>query len=87
MPPVHIDRDEDELEDEFHFQILMLIEELHKIKQVVLNLWEAYQNGQLDVVVPSLATNIAIDLVRQAEADFEELVVRPKKYPASKYPV
>jgi hypothetical protein len=87
MPPVHIDRDEEGLEEEFHFLILLLLEELHKITEVVLNLWEAYRNGQLDVVVPSLATNIAIDLVRQAEADLDELVVRPKKYPASKYPV
>lgn len=29
----------------------------------------------------------AVDLVRRAEADFEELVVRPKKYSASVYPV
>jgi hypothetical protein len=87
MPPVHIERIEDELEDEFHFQILLLIEKLHKIKQVVLSLWEAYRDGQFDVVVPSLATNIAIDLIRQSEAEFDELAVRPKKYPASEYPV
>jgi hypothetical protein len=81
MPPVRIGRDEDELEDEFHFQILLLIEELHKIIQVVLNLWGAYRAGQLDVVVPSLATNIAIVLVRQAEADLTNLLCAPRSIP------
>ena len=32
------------------------------------------------------ATNLAIDLVRRAEADFEAMLQRPPQYPAYKYP-
>jgi len=87
VPPVQVERSQDELEDEFHFQIKLLLTELHKIQHVIIHMWESYREGKVDVVVPSLATNIAIDLVRQAEAEFEDAVARPKKYPASKYPV
>jgi len=87
VPPVQVGMEEAEIEDEFHFQILMLLDELHNILQIVVKLWGAYRDGKIDVVVPSLLTNIAIDMVRQAEADFDELVIRPKKYPASIYPV
>ncbi|EDU40270.1 hypothetical protein PtrSN002B_001325 [Pyrenophora tritici-repentis] len=87
IPPVQVDIEEAEIEDEFHFQILMLLNELHNILQIVVKLWAAYRDGKIDVVVPSLATNIAIDMARQAEADFEELVIRPKKYPVWTYPV
>jgi hypothetical protein len=71
MPPVQVERSEDELEDEFHLQIHMLIREMHKILQVVLRLWADYRDGLVDVMVPSLATNIAVVLVRQAGTDFE----------------
>jgi hypothetical protein len=87
VPPVQVERDEDEIEDELHFQICMLLDELHKILDVVLTQWELYRDGKVDVVVPALATNIAIDLVRQAELKFEDVVVRPKKYPEAKIPV
>jgi hypothetical protein len=82
VPPVQVERDD----DEFHFQICMLLDELHKILDVVLRQWELYRDGKIDVVVPALATNIAIDLVRQAELEFEDVVVRPKKYPEAKFP-
>ncbi|RMZ68978.1 Ank-repeat mbp1 [Pyrenophora seminiperda CCB06] len=86
MPPAQVDMEEEEIENEFHFQILMLLNELHNILQIVVKLWGAYRDGNIDVVVPSLTTNIAIDMVRQAEADFDELVIRPKKYPVATYP-
>ena len=31
-------------------------------------------------------TNLAVDLVRRAEADFETILRRPRKYPVAKYP-
>jgi hypothetical protein len=85
--PVKVEKSQEEPEDDFHFQICMLLNELHKIEAVALDLWGIYRVGKTDLIVASLATNIAIDFVRQAEAEFEDTVVRPKKYPASKFPV
>jgi hypothetical protein len=62
----------------------MVLDELYEIEAVALDLWQLYRVGKMDLIVASLATNIAIDFVRQAEAEFEDTVVRPKKYPASK---
>jgi hypothetical protein len=87
VPPVKVEKSQEELEDEFHFQICMLLDELHKIEAVALDLWELYRDGKTDLIVASLATNIAIDFVRQAEAEFQDTVMRLKKYPASKFPV
>jgi hypothetical protein len=87
VPPVEVEKSQEELEDDFHFQIWMLLDELHKIEAVALDLWKLYADGKADLIVASLATNIAIDFVRQAEVEFEDTVVRPKKFPASKFPV
>jgi hypothetical protein len=65
----------------------MLLDELYKIEAVALDLWQLYRVGKTDLIVASLATNIAIDFVRQAEAEFEDTVVRPKKYSAAKFHV
>jgi hypothetical protein len=65
----------------------MLLDELYKIEAVALDLWQLYRVGKTDLIVASPATNIAIDFVRQASAEFEDTVVRPRKYPASRLPV
>jgi hypothetical protein len=63
----------------------MLLDERYKILFAVLDLGEFYPDARIDAIVPFLATNIERDLVRQAEAEFEDVVMGLKKYLASKF--
>ncbi|KAF2106006.1 hypothetical protein BDV96DRAFT_340413 [Lophiotrema nucula] len=87
VSPVNIKKSEDEVEAEFFFAIDLFLSELHDIRKVIQMEWTAYKEGKQDMVVASLMTNTAIDLVRQAERDFGDTFVRPARFPASRFPV
>jgi hypothetical protein len=86
LPSVQIEKDESELSEEFFFTIQMFLLEIYEIGQEVLNTWMMYVRGHCSLVVASLSTNTAIELVRQAESRFDLFLERPSKYPASKFP-
>ncbi|KAK6434892.1 hypothetical protein LTR95_008919 [Oleoguttula sp. CCFEE 5521] len=47
--------------------------DVHAIKQIVRQLWKAYQSGLVDLVAASVATDTAIGFVQHIQTDFEQL--------------
>ncbi|KAI1526143.1 hypothetical protein PtrSN001A_010076, partial [Pyrenophora tritici-repentis] len=86
-PKVVIERSQAEIEEEFFFAIELLLKELQDIRGLLNNIWEDYKKGTLDLIVSSLMTNTAIDLVRQVEQAFETTLQRPARFPTNLFPV
>ena len=55
------------------FIIFCFFEDLHRTQDVILDLWEDYRDGALDLMTASLTTNLALELVRKAEEDIKTL--------------
>jgi hypothetical protein len=64
----------------------MFLLEVYDIGDEVLKEWMEYVRNRSSLVRASLATNTAIELVRQAESRFYLFLERPSGYPASKFP-
>ncbi|KAF1968052.1 hypothetical protein BU23DRAFT_602500 [Bimuria novae-zelandiae CBS 107.79] len=84
---VVVEMNEDQQEDEFFVLIEMFIGEIHEIREPLIKWWTAYKAGTMELSIVAVLTNVAIDLVRQAELEFEQFLVRPKKFPAALFPV
>lgn len=87
VAPVVVVRDEEDIEDDFFFAIFSFMEELSDVRDFIRRVWESYRDGVGELVLSSLLTNTAIQLVRRAEHELEFTVERPKKFPAASYPV
>jgi hypothetical protein len=87
VEPVEIQQDESETDAEFFFAIQSFIMNLQELRDIVQETWFAYKDEKADIVKASLIANTAIDLVRHAEAEFDLLLKRPKKYPQKEFPV
>ena len=57
------------------------------MREVVCENWQKYRSGEVDLVVAAMTTDTAIKLAQGAEAKFDLLVTRPKKYSQAEYPV
>ncbi|KAF2870737.1 hypothetical protein BDV95DRAFT_607873 [Massariosphaeria phaeospora] len=86
IPAVVIEYDDSDLEEELLNAIELFIEDVSSVRQSVGGIWEMYKADYVDIVVASLFTNTAIDVIRLAENELESLVKRPRKYPADKFP-
>ncbi|KAI1760162.1 hypothetical protein GGR53DRAFT_96820 [Hypoxylon sp. FL1150] len=86
VTPATIIKNEEDIEEDFLFAIFTFMQELAEVRAYVGKVWECYRQGTLELIVCSLLTNTAIQLVRRAEHELDLLVRRPKKYPASRYP-
>ncbi|KAH9909765.1 hypothetical protein F4778DRAFT_13067 [Xylariomycetidae sp. FL2044] len=87
VEPVAIVQSEEDVEDEFFCAIILFMEELTHMRSHVISLWQAYAAESAELIVSALVTNTAIQLARRAEHELDLLIERPKKYPASTYPV
>ncbi|KAK8094702.1 hypothetical protein PG997_001387 [Apiospora hydei] len=87
ITPVAIEKDEGDIEADFFFAIYAFLGDIDKLRGFVEQLWLDYTSGKMELGVVSVLTNIAIHLVRRAEQAFDLCIQRPKKYPASKFPV
>ena len=86
IPRVHIDFDDKETEAEFLFAVWSFMNDVFAVRLYVASTWQLYSIGQIELMQAASITNLAVDLVRRAEADFEVTLRRPLKYPAAKYP-
>ncbi|KAI8963497.1 hypothetical protein F5Y11DRAFT_356297 [Daldinia sp. FL1419] len=84
---ISLTKSEEDIEEDFFFAIFAFMQDLDSVRSWVRESWQAYSRGEVDLVVPSLLTNTAIQLVRKAENEMDFLIDRPKKYPSSQYPV
>ncbi|KAI0006514.1 hypothetical protein F4779DRAFT_596171 [Xylariaceae sp. FL0662B] len=80
-------KSEEELEDDFFFAIFEFMLELDEVRSCIRRFWNGYRRGPSELMLPSILTNTAIQLVRRAEHELDLLTERPKKYPSSLYPV
>ncbi|KAK7921303.1 hypothetical protein PG985_009325 [Apiospora marii] len=87
VTPAVIERDEETTEEDFFFAILSFLSELKRLRHMVRNIWSEYASGELELTIASLLTNTVIQLVRRAEQALELSIQRPKRYPASMFPV
>jgi hypothetical protein len=85
-PRARIDFDKDEAESEFLFAIWTYLQDLMAVRVYVRSTWVLYATGVINLMQASSVTNLAIDLARRGEADFEASLQRPTKYPAAQYP-
>lgn len=81
-----IDFDDQETEDEFLFAIWSFLHDVQAVRIYIASTWQLYSTGNLELMQAASVTNLAIDLIRRAEADFESTLQRPSKYPAAEYP-
>jgi hypothetical protein len=86
LPRASIQLDEKLLEEEFMFAVHTFVDDMQQVRKYLNSIWRSYHGGEIDLLVASVITNTAIDLVRQAERSFESLLKRPKNYPVEKYP-
>ncbi|KAF2833079.1 hypothetical protein CC86DRAFT_376315 [Ophiobolus disseminans] len=84
---VTLEKDEAEIEAEFFFAVECFLEEVQSIRTTIKDSWGVYKRTGYDLVIATLLTNTAIELVRQADDQLELLVERPAKYPAANFPV
>ncbi|KIW27641.1 uncharacterized protein PV07_07365 [Cladophialophora immunda] len=85
-PRAQIDFDDKEAESEFLFAIWSFMREVFAVRIYVSSTWQLYASGNLELMQAASVTNLAVDLVRRAEADFEASLQRPPAYPSAKYP-
>ncbi len=85
-PRAHIEFDDKEGEGEFFFAIWSFMQDVLVVRIHVATIWHLYSVGKVELIQAASVTNLAVDLVRRAEADFEAELKRPTKFPASKYP-
>ncbi|KIX95045.1 uncharacterized protein Z520_09355 [Fonsecaea multimorphosa CBS 102226] len=85
-PRARIDFDETEAESEFLFGIWSFMQEVFAVRIFVATTWRLYALGNIELMQAASVTNLAVDLVRRAEADLEASLQRPSAYPAAKYP-
>ncbi|EHY60040.1 hypothetical protein HRR83_006398 [Exophiala dermatitidis] len=83
---VRIEFDDKETEEEFHFAIWSFLQDIQAVRVYLLSTWQLYAGGKIELMQAACVTNLAVDMVRRAEADFESTLRRPSKYPAAKYP-
>lgn len=53
------------------FAIFCLLEDLHELETQILEMWEKYHTGRVDLVTVSIATNTAYELAERLNIDFE----------------
>ncbi|XXH01861.1 hypothetical protein Hte_008223 [Hypoxylon texense] len=87
VAPVLIVKSEEDLEEDFLFAIFDFMQELAELRAYMRHTWLGYKKGIMELIMASLLTNTAIQLVRRAEHELDLMIQRPKKYPASRYPV
>ncbi|OAL30062.1 hypothetical protein AYO20_08966 [Fonsecaea nubica] len=85
-PRAQIDFDDPEAESEFLFAIWSFMQEVFAVRTYVASTWQLYASGNVELVQVASITNLAVDLVRKAEADLEATLQRPPAYPAARYP-
>lgn len=85
--PVMIEQDEQGLEEDFFFAIKSFLDDIFEVRKYVTKEWLSYTATGEGLTRTALLSNTAVDLVRCAEHQFEQMLVRPKKYPAIDFPV
>jgi hypothetical protein len=78
---------EEDKEDDFWVAVALMLQEQQDMREVVRENWQKYRSGEVDLVVAAMTTDTAIKLAQGAEAKFDLLVTRPKKYSQAEYPV
>lgn len=79
--------DEEQIEDEFWFAIYSFLMEMHKVLAIVRQYWQDFKDGEIDLVMASMGTRMAIDLIRRSEVELDVHITRPKRFPETKFPV
>ncbi|KAK8133765.1 hypothetical protein PG984_005777 [Apiospora sp. TS-2023a] len=87
VTPAAIERDEETVEEDFFLAIFTFLCEMKILRLMVRNIWTEYASDKLELTVASLLTNTVIQLVRRAEQALDLSIQRPKRYPASMFPV
>ncbi|KAF2105763.1 hypothetical protein BDV96DRAFT_655337 [Lophiotrema nucula] len=87
VAPVSIEQDEEGLEEEFFFAIESFLKELEEVRLFIFGEWIDYKESGAGLTRAAILANTAVDLVRSAENQFEQMLFRPKKYPAKDFPV
>ncbi|MCJ1353173.1 MAG: hypothetical protein MMC33_003158 [Icmadophila ericetorum] len=60
---------EDDMDDDdIAFMIFCFFEDLHRIQDYIGEIWKSYRAGETNLQTAAITTNVALDLVRQAEA-------------------
>ncbi len=85
-PRAKIEFVDKEAESEFFFAIWSFMQDAHALRVYVCSTWQLYCVEYIELMQAAQVTNLAVDMIRRAEADFEGTLNRPHNYPASKFP-
>lgn len=79
--------EEGDSEDEFWVAVSLLLQEQLDMEEIVREHWQKYNASQVDLMVAAMVTDTALKLAQNAEAQFDFVIQRPAKYPASQFPL
>jgi hypothetical protein len=65
--PVHLLEDE---EEDSYFVLMCLLSDLKTMREYIMEIWQEYKEGKLNLVTVSLTTNAAFDVIRTYQDDF-----------------
>jgi hypothetical protein len=85
--PIPIEQNEEGLEEVFFFAIASFLEDIFEVRVYVAREWDEYIQTGEGLTRTALLSNTGVDLVRSAEHQFEQMLIRPTRFPASAYPV
>ncbi|KAK6070962.1 hypothetical protein SCUP515_08179 [Seiridium cupressi] len=85
---VKLEKDEDEIEQQFFFATRAFADELNLVRTLIKHVYQEYADARVDSSrQAAVLTNTAIQLVRRAEISLDMALERPAKYPAETFPV
>lgn len=84
---VELEQDDSEKEEELWFAVGVFLQEPQTLREVACENWKKFHDGEIDLIAAAMVTDTAIKLAQKAEAEFDLVIERPKKYPTHIYPV
>ncbi|KAI4640813.1 hypothetical protein J4E93_008406 [Alternaria ventricosa] len=82
LPDIHplpLEQDEEGLEDDFFFAIATFLDDISKVRKYITGQWHEYRRTGEGLTRTSVLSNTAVDLVRSAEHQFDQMLSRPKR--------
>ncbi|KAH8771449.1 hypothetical protein BGZ57DRAFT_954322 [Hyaloscypha finlandica] len=61
------------MEEDLQFRVYCFFEDLHRVREFLIQTWQRYADGKIDLVTASLVTNVTLALVRESEERMKHL--------------
>jgi hypothetical protein len=61
------------MEEDLQFRVYCFFEDLHRVREFLIQTWQRFADGKIDLVTASLVTNVTLALVRESEERMKHL--------------